>query len=59
MHDDLGSEDLDHTLKEPMPGTSRSLMDIDSHQLVDDGFGGTGFGRKFLQRNALIVIDQM
>lgn len=47
MNDDIGSEDLDHTLKEPMPGTSRSLMDIDSHQL-DDGFGGNGFGRKFV-----------
>lgn len=44
MNDDLGGEDLEHTLKEPMPGTSRSMMDIDSHHLVDDGFGGNGFG---------------
>lgn len=47
MNDDLGAGDMDHTLKEPMPGTSRSMMDIDTHQLVDDGFGGNGFGREY------------
>lgn len=51
MNEDLHGGDIDHTLEEPMPGTSRSMMDIDSHQLMDDGFGGNGFGRKPIRQN--------
>lgn len=42
--DDLPADDL--TDKEPRPGTSRSLMDMDNHGLGEnDGFGdGDGFG---------------
>lgn len=29
---------------EPMPGTSRSMIDMDSNMITDDGFGGNGFG---------------
>lgn len=37
----------DHTMKEPVPGTSRTMSDIDSQNMInDDGFGGSGFGRK-------------
>lgn len=37
----------DRSLKEPMPGTSRSMQDIDAQQMItDDGFGGSSFGRK-------------
>lgn len=41
--------DLDErTLKEPIAGTSRSMQDLDSSQMItDDGFGGSGFGRKY------------
>lgn len=45
-------EDIEHDEfhdKEPMPGTSRSLLDsLEPHDIGDnDGFGdGDGFGRK-------------
>lgn len=57
MSDGLGMDhdDLGHTLKDPRPSTS-SMMDIDSQQLVGDGFGGSGFGRKFLFE---IIIDEL
>lgn len=33
--------------QEPVAGTSRSMQDLDSQQMItDDGFGGSGFGRK-------------
>lgn len=40
MGDDMETE-------EPTAGTSRSLMDIDTQpSLLDNDFGGSGFGRK-------------
>lgn len=42
--DELGP-DLDRS--EPMAGTSRAMMDLDTQNtILDDGFGGSGFGRK-------------
>lgn len=49
MNDDLDHHNLDdRSLKEPMPGTSRGMMDLDAqHMINDDGFGTTSsFGRK-------------
>lgn len=40
-------DDLESQLKEPTAGTSRSLMDIDAQPLMDNDFGGSGFGRTF------------
>lgn len=51
MEESLFAEELGHTggmqqSKEPIPGTSRSIMDsIDHHNLSEDGFGDE-FGRK-------------
>ncbi|XP_031619542.1 double-strand-break repair protein rad21 homolog [Contarinia nasturtii] len=46
----LISEELDldeRTLKEPIAGTSRSMQELDSSQMItDDGFGGSGFGQE-------------
>lgn len=47
LMDDLNADELHTTdLKEPRPGTSRSLLDLDHHGLGEnDGFGdGDGFG---------------
>lgn len=45
ISDELDLED--RSLKEPVAGTSRSMQDIDSQQLItDDGFGGGGFGQE-------------
>lgn len=39
----------DHTMKEPIAGTSRTMSDMDSQNMInDDGFGGSGFGRKLI-----------
>lgn len=50
LQENLISDELeldDQSLKEPVAGTSRSMHDIDSQQMItDDGFGGGGFGRK-------------
>lgn len=50
MQENLISDDLDlddRSLKEPVAGTSRSMHDLDAHQMItDDGFGGSNFGRK-------------
>lgn len=49
MHDGFEHDGI--TEKEPMPGTSRGLLDsLDPHEMGDnDGFGddGDGFGREF------------
>lgn len=38
---------LDRSLKEPMPGTSRSMMEFDAqHMMPDDSFGGDPFERE-------------
>lgn len=37
----------DQAMKEPIAGTSRSMLDLESQGILgDDGFGGGGFGRK-------------
>lgn len=43
----MADEIDDHTMKEPIPGTSRTMSDMDAQMIADDGFGGSGFGRKF------------
>lgn len=56
-------EDLDdHTLKEPMPGTSRTMSEMDAQHLInDDGFGGSGFGREFprLRQTSSLILMKM
>lgn len=34
----------DRLSTDPVPGTSRSMIDMDSANMIDDGFGGNGFG---------------
>lgn len=48
MAEEIEQNDLDHrSMKDPVPSTSRSMLDIESQNLVgDDGFGSSGFGRK-------------
>lgn len=44
----MEQSDMGNTMKEPMPGTSRSMLELDSQHLIgDDGFGGGSFGREF------------
>lgn len=39
---------VDRTLKEPMPGTSRSMMELDAqHMISDDTFTGDPFEREY------------
>lgn len=47
MAEELDQHELDErTLKDPVPGTSRSMIDLESQNMItDDGFGGSGFGR--------------
>lgn len=53
MNDDLDQHNLvDKSLKEPILGTSRGMMDLEfrctKHMINDDGFGTTSsFGRKY------------
>lgn len=48
MAEELEQNDFDQrSMKDPVPSTSRSMLDLESHNLVgDDGFGSSGFGRK-------------
>lgn len=40
---------VDRTLKEPMPGTSRSMMELDArHMISDDTFTGDPFEREYI-----------
>lgn len=50
MAEELEQNDLEHrSVKDPVPSTSRSMLDLESQNLVgDDGFGSSGFGRKLI-----------